>query len=433
MKSLFFAAVLAAQAVAAQDASKPQLGASLIQTAAVARERTKMDPLGLTGYPTLESVTALLLNGSYLDTTFTYRIDHDQQVGAFDGADHASVTQTWRSSLLSLKKSFAIGDHASLVMGKMNIGLDDAHYAHVLDFLEDNLISADFEDYAGRVKGFPLIEGLYSRDRFTGQLIYSDDSATNTNYIFNSQNPGYNRGIRQWLAVGRWRWEDWSVLSVVQKPENMKAGAGFSLIQTVNEHLQWYGAAFDQKGSRLPVLQEVYPNGNTPFRISDFFSNHLPFQMSRLSEDRHYLRGMLGVGWVGEDQTGLRLEWLHDPRGMSPSEFRRWREFVAYSKAQRIDVFQGIGLADADSALRVRQQDSVLLRADRPLGQHFTAAVNIVVGLDGSSAWQWRLHYASSPSWETWTDVSHTLGRGGTEFGSALQAARLSMGVRCYF
>lgn len=430
MKVPFLVALMAVQAVWAQDSGGLHLGGALIQTVAAARERTKMDPLGLTNYPTQEETTALLLDGSALDTSFTYRIDHDQQ--GINSAENKSTSQTWHSGLLRLKKSVPLSDRLSVVMGKMNISLDDAHYAHILDFLEDNL-SGDFEDYAGRVRGFPLIEGLYSGDRVTGQLIYSDDRSTNTSYRFNSQNPGYNRGIRQWLAVARWSGRDWSVSAVVQKPQDMKAGAGISVIQTVDEHLQWYGSAFDQKGSRLPVLQEVYPFGGKPFSTSDILSANFPFQVSRLNEDRHYLRGMLGLGCVSEDQTELRFEWLHDPRGMSPSEFKRWRQFVAYSQAQPSDILRGIGLADADSALRVRQRDSFLLRVGRPLGQHFTGAITIVIGRQGSSVWQWRLHYASSSSWESWVDISHTLGPSGTEFGSALQAARIEAGLRYYF
>lgn len=415
------------------SAESLELKPMLVFTGLVTDVRRDLDPGSLSGIPSNEITAAAVLDGRWEGVRFRYRLDANQQRGGKGPTAFSNVHLDGR--LLQLRRRFTLSDRWALSVGKFNESFDYGHYAQVLNFLSDNIISGDFEDLAARATGFPMAKLSYNAERFGVDLIYSDDRSSDAAYRFHSQNSGFNRGLRQWLGVLRVNFDEinWTVL--VQKPSDMSAGFGASFIYTQNAQMQWYGALFAQPGSRLPVLRNIYPDGTAPLGVDDVYTSS-PYFASRLRQSRWYSRSMLGIGWTSEEQLSLRFEWLHDKNGMSPSDFSRWRQII--------DFHRGIALTDRTAsdlnivwnaqALRGRQRDTFLVRVDRPLGEGFSVAFNAIVGADRSALLQSRLRYSPpGKKWDTWIDLQRSTGSTGTEFGSALARTQLQLGLRYLF
>ncbi|WP_265280748.1 hypothetical protein [Verminephrobacter aporrectodeae] len=411
-----------------------ELKSALVFTGQATELRRDLDPGWLSGVPAKQYTGAAVIDGKWEDLGFRYRLDYDQ----VRGSEGRSVFNNERSSgqLLQLRKKFLLSDRWALRLGKFNENFDNAHYAHVLDFLKDNITSSDTEDLAARVRGFPIAKLSYNGERLGADLIYSDDSSTNTTYRFNSQNPNFNRGIRQWLGVLRVNFEETDVTTLVQKPSDMRAGFGAAFVHTPNAQMQLYGALFSQRGSRQPVLRNIYPDGAPPLGGDDIYTNSGSYAATRLMEDRWYTRGMLGIGWTSETQLNLRFEWRHDQSGMSPQDYRRWGQIVDFHRSllRQDRTAAAFNIAWDAQALRARQRDSFLLRIDRPLDNDFSIALGALVGRDRSVLWQPRLRYSpAGKRLDAWIEFQRTAGREGSEFGSALARTQVQVGLRYLF
>jgi len=407
------------------------LKSTLVFTGLAAEIRRDLDPGWLSGLPAKQFTGAAVIDGKWEGIAFRYRLDYDQ----IRGGQGLSVFDNERSSghLLQLRKKFLLSDRWALSLGKFNENFDHAHYAHVLDFLNDSITSSGVEDLAARVRGFPIAKLGYNSERLGADLIYSDDSSTDTTYRFNSQNPNFNRGIRQWLGVLRTNFEETDVTALVQKPSDMRAGLGAAFIHTPNAQMQWYGALFSQRGTRQPVLRNIYPDGASPLGADDIYTDGSSYAASRLAEDRWYTRGMLGIGWTSEKQLSLRFEWRHDQSGMSAQDYRRWGQIVDFHRSLLLQdrTAAAFNIAWDAQVLRARQRDSFLVRIDRPLGDDFSMALNALAGGDRSVLWQPRLRYSpAGEKLDAWIEFQRTTGRKGSEFGSALARAQVQVGLR---
>jgi hypothetical protein len=411
-----------------------EIKSALVFTARTAELRRDLDPGWLSGLPAKQYSGAAVMDGKWEGLTFRYRLDYEQT----RGGEGPSVFSNERSSgrLLQLRKKFLLSDRWALSLGKFNENFDNAHYAHVLDFLKDNISSSDIDDLEARVRGFPIAKLSYNSERFGADLIYSDDSSTDTTYRFNSQNPNFNRGIRQWLGVLRANFEETDVTALVQKPSDMRAGFGASFVHTPNAQMQLYGALFSQRGSRQPVLRNIYPEGASPLGADDIYTNSGSYATSRLMEDRWYTRGMLGIGWTSETQLSMRFEWRHDASGMSPEDYRRWEQIVDFHRnlLPQDRTAAALNIAWDAQALRSRQRDSFLIRIDQPLDNDLSVALNVLVGRDRSALWAPRLRFSpAGVKLDTWIELQRTTGREGSEFGSALARTSVQVGLRYLF
>ena len=418
----------------ATQADTLETKSALVFTGQASELRRFLDPNWISGLPAKQFTSAAVIDGKWEDLTFRYRLDHEQT----SGGEGPFVFNNEQSGghLLQLRKKFLLSDSWAFSLGKFNENFDNAHFAHILDFLKDNIVSNDIDDVAARARGFPIAKLSYSDEFLSADLIYSDDSSTDTTYRFNSQNPNFNRGIRQWLGVFRANFEEAEVTALVQKPSDMRFGFGGSLLMTPTAQMQLYGALFSQRGSRQPVLRNIYPDGATPLGDDDVYTTSNSYAASRLMEDRWYTRGMLGVGWTSETQMGLRFEWRHDASGMSPQDYRRWGQIIDFHRSLMFqDPMRAVlNIAWDAQALRSRQRDSFLIRIDHPLGNDFSVALNILTGVDHSVLWAPRLRFRpASGSSDAWIEFQETTGREGSEFGSALERRRVQVGFRYLF
>lgn len=432
MRRVFFGIFLGACLSAHADPL--EINSALVFTGQTSEPRRYLDPGRLSGLPAEQYTAAIVIDGKWVGLSFRYRLDYDQT----RGGEGLSVFKNERSGghLLQLRKKFLLSDRWALSLGKFNENFDNAHYAHVLDFLNDNIISNDIDDLAARVRGFPIAKLSYNSERFGADLIYSDDSSTDVTYRFNSQNPNFNRGIRQWLGVLRANFEETDVTALVQKPLDMRAGLGGSFVHTPNAQIQLYGALFSQSGSRQPVLRNIYPDGTSPLGVDDIYTNSGSYATSRLKQGRWYTRGMLGIGWTSETQLSLRFEWRHDSSGMSPEDYRRLGEIVDFHRnlLPQDRTASALNIAWDAQALRSRQRDSFLIRMDQPLYNDLSLALNVLLGRDLSVLLAPRLHFSSADGkLDSWIELQSTTGREGSEFGSALARTRVQVGLRYLF
>jgi len=429
MRKWFFSGILLGACLSAR-AAPPDIQYALVVYGQTTGIRRDLDPGRFSGLPAKQFTAAAVLDGKWEGLTFRYRLDYDQTRG---GAGPSAFRNERRGGhLLQLRKKFLLSDNWALNLGKFNEKLDNAHYAHVLDFLHDSIASSA-EDLATRVRGFPMAKLGYSGERLGVDIIYSNDKSTDTTYRPNSQNPNFNRGIRQWLGIMRTGFAQTEITALMQKPSDMRAGFGTSFVHTPNAQMQWYGALFSQRGSRQPVLRHIYPDGDKPLGADAIHTDGSAYAATRLRENRRYTRGMLGLGWTSEAQVNVRFEWRHDPNGMSPQDYRRWREIVDFHRSL---LPQNPGAAAANiawdaRALRARQRDSFFFRIDRPLENDFSIALNVLAGRDRSVLWQPHLRYSpAGKGLDAWVELRRATGRKGSEFGSVLERTQVQVGVR---
>ncbi|BAP89731.1 uncharacterized protein E1O_26000 [Burkholderiales bacterium GJ-E10] len=136
------------------------LSETLITKGSYTAVRRTADPGALTGIPTTGGAGAVVIDGTVDGTSFRIKSDYGIDRGGVDGTTFSAVTR--RTSLLRLS---AAGDFLGgrWTIGKYNESFDDGFYAHVLDFLTDNIASTDFFDYSYRSNGFPALRYLYGR------------------------------------------------------------------------------------------------------------------------------------------------------------------------------------------------------------------------------------------------------------------------------
>ena len=117
-----------------------EIKSALVFTGLAAELRHDLDPGWLSGLPAKQYTGAAVIDGKWEGLTFRYRLDYDQ----IRGGEGPSVFNNERSGghLLQLRKKFLLSDRWALSLGKFNENFDNAHYAHVLDFLNDNIASS---------------------------------------------------------------------------------------------------------------------------------------------------------------------------------------------------------------------------------------------------------------------------------------------------
>ncbi len=396
------------------------LSETLITKGSYTAVRRTADPGALTGIPTTGGAGAVVIDGTVDGTSFRIKSDYGIDRGGVDGTTFSAVTR--RTSLLRLS---AAGDFLGgrWTIGKYNESFDDGFYAHVLDFLTDNIASTDFFDYSYRSNGFPALRYSAGGARHTLEAIYSDDRLDRTGYAFNALNPGFNRGIKQGLLVGRFAGDACHALGLLQKPSDMALGGGASGSCLLAAQGSVYSALFVQRGSRFPMLSTALYG---PDPTGSVF-------IDRRSSSAFYRRAMVGMQWNVSPEIGARMEFQRNDSGMTKAEQRNWDLALQADRAIANPAIAADALALDAQALELPWASNLFVHIEYVFPNGGQASVNLLSGLDGSTLTEFELIKPITEHTDFRLAITHTAGPVGSEFGTSLLGNRVTLGARYFF
>ena len=293
----------------------------------------------------------------------------------------------------------------------------------MLDFLTDNIASTDFFDYSYRSNGFPAVRYAVGNARHTLEAIYSDDRPDATGYAFNALNPGFNRGIKQGLLVGRFAGDSCHGLGLLQKPSDMALGGGASGSCLLGAQGSVYSAVFVQRGSRFPMI-------STALYGPDPTGSHF---VDRRSSSGLYRRAMVGVQWNVSPEVGVRMELLRNDSGMTKAEQRSWDAALQVDRAVANPAVAADALALDAQALELPWASNLFCHVEYVFPSGGQASVNVLSGLDGSTLTEFELIKPLTEHADFRLAITHTAGPAGSEFGASLLGNRVTLGARYFF
>lgn len=316
------------------------------------------------------------------------------------------LTHDVQIDLTQLNWTHLMAVHWSMSIGRMNLGFDDGQSYHPLDFFEDTVRGTDFEDRAGRNRGFPLV--MLQRITQEGglRLIYSDDGVTDTAYAYGDPNPNFNRGLRQ--AVLSWRRSQgaWTWTTLLQRPWPGYTGVGGSFSWVPASAWSLYGSAFGAPGNPLPVHRNVAADWGSGLNGSDVYTSTSPMGHWQADDGRWRLRWLLGTQYTWEEGDSMQFELWRDGRGMNADELRTWHRVLAFHDGLTHPVARRVNLGYDQEAMRTPSGVHLFSRYSKPLSNGGTLQISLLLAQDRSGTlglrWQgprWSLGDLSLESW----------------------------------
>lgn len=341
--------------------------------------------------------------------------------------------QEQQADLTQLNWTHPIGGDWSLGAGRMNPSFDDGQSFHPLGFFEDMVRGTDFEDRAGRNRGFPLVMLQRLNPEGSVRLVYSDDSVTNTDYVYGDPNSNLNRGLRQ--AVLSWRHSEgpWTWTSLLQRswPGHTGVGVGFSWVPAA----EWsvYGSAFAAPGNPLPVHLNVAQRKGVGLDGRDVYIDTSPWSRWQADDGRWRQRWLLGAQYTWENGNSLQAELWRDGLGMSDAAFRTWQQVLAFHDGLQHAAARRINLGYDLEALRMSSGIHLFSRYSIALEKGASLQASLLLAQDHSGSlslrWQGPRWEAGDLSLEAW----HRFGPTDSRYGAVPDSQGMNLVWRVLF
>lgn len=311
-----------------------------------------------------------------------------------------------RAELTQMSFKLPLGANWALTIGRLNLGFDDGQSYHPLDFFEDVVRGTDFEDRAGRYRGFPMLMLSRADAGSSWRFIYADDRDTDTTYVYGDPNPNFNRGGRQWVASWRGSFDQLTVTAVAQRALPGHAGAGFSASYVADAAWSFHGAAFVGRGNPLPLHRNVVLDRGSNLDGSDVYIDASPMRAWRADSRHLYERWLLGTTWTSEDGDTVVAELWRDGRGMTRDERATWADVLRFHDGIGNPVGRRVNVGYDLEALRVPSGLQLFLRYSTRLGEAGAVQLSNLLAEDGSgsAAVRWTLPFGTlgDASLELW-------------------------------
>jgi hypothetical protein len=326
--------------------------------------------------------------------------------------------QEQQADLTQLNWTHPLHGDWSISVGRMNPSFDDGQSFHPLGFFEDMVRGTDFEDLAGRNRGFPLVMLQRLNSEGGVRLVYSDDRVTETDYVYGDPNPNLNRGLRQ--AVLSWRHSEgpWTWTSLLQHswPGHTGVGAGFSWVPANEWSL--YGATFAAPGNPLPIHLNVALGRGVGLDGRDVYLDTSPWSRWQANDGRWRQRWLLGAQYSWENGHGLQVELWRDGLGMSNAAFMTWRQVLAFhdglqhAAARRVNLGYDLEALRTSSGVHLFSRHSVALET----GASLQTSLLLSQDHSGSLSIRWQ-----GPRWKVGTlslEAWHRFGSTDSRYGA---------------
>lgn len=338
--------------------------------------------------------------------------------------------------LTQLSLKLPLTKQLDLTAGRLNIGLDDGQSFHPLDFLEDAIRSTDFEDRFGSQRGFPLLMVSGGATRFGYRLLYSDDTLYKVETVapYGSQNPGFNRHTRQWLASARWSIGQATATVVLQRPRGGETGIGASLSYVATAALSLHGALFEARGNPLPLHRNVVTGQGEKLGRNDVYIAETPVKAWRAADGRSYSRWLAGASYTTESGTTHVVELWRDGRGMAVDEQKRFDEVVQFHRSLNDPAARRINLAYDAEAYRSPHGAHAFFRSAMPMENGATLQPSLLVSTrDGSGTANIRWTRRPTPEWEYGFEAWRRFGKPFSQYGSVADKSGIQLSMRRFF
>jgi hypothetical protein len=343
-----------------------------------------------------------------------------------------SVNET-KLDLTQLSWNLPLAGNWAFTMGKLNLGFDDGQSYHPLDFFEDGVRGSDFEDRAGRYRGFPMLMLSRSDADSSLRIVYSDDRNTGTTYVYGEANPNFNRGKRQWLVSWRGSFDQLTVTALAQRALPGHAGAGVSASYVANASWSFHAAGFVGRGNPLPIHRNVFLGRGTGLDASDVYINTSPMRAWRADDGKLYNRWLLGATWTSEAGNTLVSELWRDGRGMGSGERQVWADVVRFHDGIGNPVGRSVNLGYDLEALRVANGVHWFVRYTTAVEGYGSVQVSNLLASDRSGTAGLRWVAPLGPQWEGSVELWKRYGGRTTMNGAVPDPAGATIALRRFF
>nr|WP_315261758.1 hypothetical protein [uncultured Limnohabitans sp.] len=344
--------------------------------------------------------------------------------------------QTNRADITQLSLRLPLSDQTVFTAGRLNINFDDGQSFHVLDFLEDAVRSTDFEDRAGRYRGFPLLMISHSDSGAAYRLLYSDDTIGQSNYTYTygDPNPGFNRGLKQWIASARWSIDQLTGTLVLQQPLHGNTGIGASFSYVPSASWSFHGSIFGARGNPISMHKNVFLGQGNNLGPNDVYLSNSPVQAWRIDDQKIYLRGLIGATYTSESGVTSVFELWRDERGMTAAEQTTWGDLLRFHNTLSNPTVRSVNLAYDLQSLRAMHGTQAFLRMSVPIADNASFQPSLLVSTrDGSGTANFRWIRKFVDKWELGIETWHRFGGAYTQYGSAPDKSGLQASIRAFF
>jgi len=284
----------------------------------------------------------------------------------------------------------------SASLGLINLGFDEGLSFHPLDFFEDTLRGSDFEDRAGRSRGFPMLMLQRTTPQGGVRLIYSDDRAFSDRAVYGDPNPNFNRGLRQALVSWRQSYEAWTWTTLIQRPWPGHAGTGASFSWVPGLAWSLYGAAFAAPGNPLPLHRNVAEGRGSALGAQDVYTSVSPIGPWQADDGRWRVRSLIGGQYVWEDRDSLQIEIWRDERGMNRDQLATWKQVRRFHDTWGDPFGRQANLGYDLAALKTPAGAHLFARYAFAGPQGESLQASVLVAQDRSGTWSLRWQ---GPNW----------------------------------
>lgn len=365
---------------------------------------------------------------------FSFRLRAEASTRRVPGSANEREQRDTRLDLTQLVFVQPLAGDWSLTAARMNLSFDEGQSFHPMDFLEDTVRGTDFEDRAGRNRGFPLLMLARTSAGSGLRLLYSDDALTDDAYRFGDPNPNFNRGHRQAILSWRQSLGSLTATALVQRSWPGRTGAGFSFSWVPDAAWSVYGSVFAAPGNVLPMHRNVYLGRASGFNASDVYINTSPMQAWAAGDDRWRTRWLLGASWTAEGGTTLTAELWRDGRGMDAAQWRTWQALFAFHEGLANAVARRVNTGFDLEALRTPSRAQLFLRAKLPLPEPLgSLQVSNLLAQDGSGSLAARWTLSPTPDWEVAAELWRRHGAQLSQYGLVPDRTGLMLSARRFF
>lgn len=344
--------------------------------------------------------------------------------------------QTNRADITQLSLRLPVSDQTVFTAGRLNINFDDGQSFHVLDFLEDAIRSTDFEDRASRYRGFPLLMISHGDSGAAYRLLYSNDTIGQSNYTYTygDPNPGFNRGLKQWIASARWSIHQLTGTLVLQQPLHGNTGIGASFSYVPSASWSFHGSIFGARGNPISMHKNVFLGQGNNLGPSDVYLSNSPVQAWRIDDQKIYSRGLIGATYTSESGITSVFELWRDERGMSAAEQNTWGNLLRFHNTLSNPTARSVNLAYDLQSLRAMHGTQAFLRISVPISDSASFQPSLLVSTrDGSGSANFRWIRKFDDKWELGIETWHRFGGAYTQYGSAPDKSGLQASIRAFF
>ncbi|MDH4274574.1 MAG: hypothetical protein OEW08_06020, partial [Gammaproteobacteria bacterium] len=328
---------------------------------------------------------------------------------------------------------YNLSDQTSFTIGRLNLTLDDGQSFHAIDILEDGIRGSDFEDRAGNFVGFPMLNFTYANALSAYRLIYADDTLTSYSYAYGTINPGFNRGIRQWVASARKSIDQLTATAVLQYVVSGNPGVGAALSYVPAPAWSFYTAGFASRGNPYPIHKNVILNRGTQLGAEDVYIYQSPVQPWLASDRKFRMRGLLGASFTTEAGTTWVAELWRDDRGMNTDQLQIWKNVVKFHDSLSNRVARGINLGYDMESLRIAHGTHLFLRMNMSVVQDIDIQPSLMLTRDGSGAVNARWTQRVSGAWEYWVETWLRFGDKYSQYGASPERVGIQFNTRWFF